>query len=115
MGSSHNIEARFKYHYYNGKYQKNFLGIFLNAFGWSSFSFTLVEECFEDQLKSREDWYLHRYKPILNYLTFSYRDPRQLHKMSPITKSKISLSLRGKKMTLETRMKMSISKSGSKN
>lgn len=67
--------ARLKYHYYLGKIQNNYLGLFLNTFGWSSFSFTLIEQCSEYELKTREDWYLHRFKPLLNYLTFSYRDP----------------------------------------
>lgn len=32
-GSSQNIGARFKYHYYLGKIQNNNLGLFLNTFG----------------------------------------------------------------------------------
>jgi len=114
-GSSKNIGARFKYHYYNGKNQNNFLGLFLNAFGWFYFSFTLIEQCYENKLRTRENWYLYKYKPLLNYLTHSYRDPRKLQVMSPITKRKISVSLIGKTMSLETRKKMSISKRGFKN
>jgi hypothetical protein len=53
----------------------NYLGLFLNTFGWSYFSLTLIEQYPEYELKTREDWYLHRFKPLLNYLTFSYRDP----------------------------------------
>lgn len=52
-GSSKNREVRFLYHYYNGKNQNNFLGLFLNVFGWSSFSFTLIEQCSEDKLRTR--------------------------------------------------------------
>lgn len=114
-GSSKNIGARLKYHYYLGKNQNNYLGLFLNTFGWSSFSFTLIKQCSEDELKTREDWYLYRFKPLLNYLTFSYRDPRKLQVVSPITKIKISTALKGKLMSLETKKKMSASKSGSKN
>jgi len=33
---------------------------------------------FEDKLKVREDWYLQKYIPLLNYLTFSYRNPRNI-------------------------------------
>ena len=32
-GSSSNLGGRFKYHYFNGPYQDNFLGIFLSVFG----------------------------------------------------------------------------------
>lgn len=114
-GPSNNVGARLKYHYYLGKHGNNFLGLFLNTFGWSSFSMTLIEQCSEDKLKVREDWYLQRFKPLLNYLTFSYRDPWKLKILSPITKRKISASLKGKTMSLEARKKMSISKSGSLN
>ena len=43
IGSSKKIGKRIKYDYYNGSIQKNFLGLFLNMFGWSSFSVTLIE------------------------------------------------------------------------
>lgn len=39
-GSSLNIGNRIKYHYYNGGKQKNFLGLFISTFNWSSFSIT---------------------------------------------------------------------------
>lgn len=32
-GSSSNLGMRFKYHYFNGPYQSNFLGLFLKVFG----------------------------------------------------------------------------------
>jgi len=44
-GSSVDLGARFKYHYYNGPKQNNFLGLFLKVFGWSFFSITVVETC----------------------------------------------------------------------
>ena len=34
-GSSSDLGSRFKYHYYNGAKQSNFLGLFLKIFGWS--------------------------------------------------------------------------------
>ena len=114
-GSSKNIGARFKYHYYNGKNKNNLLGLFLKVFDWSNFSFTLIEQCSENKLRIRENWYLDIYKPLLNYLTHSYRDPKIFQRISPMTKRKISASLKGKNMSLETRKKMSISKSGSNN
>jgi group I intron endonuclease len=95
------------------------LGLFLNTFGWSCFSLTLIEQYPEDELKTREDRYLHRFKSLLNYLTFSYRDPsphpRNLQIVLPITKRKISTTLKSKIMSLETKKKMSRSKSGSLN
>lgn len=116
-GSSRNVGSRVKYHFYNGKKQKNFLGLFLNAFTWSSFSITLIEECDINTLKTREDWYLNKFKPLLNFMTRSYTDSRKIYvkSMSPLTKKKISDSLKGRFHTLETREKMSRSKSGRNN
>jgi group I intron endonuclease len=111
-GSSKSIGKRIKYHYYNGSNKNNFLGLLINTFGWSSFSITLVEECDKDKLRDREDWYLNRFKPLLNFLTHSYVDASKLRIMSPITRNKISTALKGKIVTLETREKISKSRSG---
>jgi group I intron endonuclease len=71
LGSSSNLGMRFKYHYYNGPKQRNFLGYFLNSFGWSSFSIIVIEVCTKDKLTERENWYLSKYKPLLNVQTSS--------------------------------------------
>ena len=52
-GSSSNLGIRFKYHWYNGNKQKNFLGVFLSNFGWHNFSITVVEIC-PKELLSRQ-------------------------------------------------------------
>lgn len=114
-GSSVNIGQRIKYHYYNGEKQNNFLGNFIKTFGWSCFSITLIEKCNSNVLSIREDWYLNKFKPLLNYMTKSYADPRKINVMSVFTKEKISKALIGKKHSLMTKKKMSLSKSGSKN
>lgn len=71
FGSSSNIGERIKYHYNNGGKQNNFLSLFISTFNWSSFSVTLVEKCNKNDLKIREDWYLNRFKPLLNFFTSS--------------------------------------------
>ena len=68
FGSSSNLGLRFKYHYFNGSKQKNFLGIFIRIFGWTKFSITVVELCPREYLHSRENWYISRYHPLLNIL-----------------------------------------------
>ena len=65
-GSSSNLGMRFKYHYYNGPKLRNFLGYFLKSFGWSNFSITVIEISSKDNLSVRENWYLNKYKPLLN-------------------------------------------------
>lgn len=114
-GSSSDLGARFKYHYFNGAKQSNFLGLFINVFGWNAFSITVVELCDKNQLYQRENWYLSKFSPLLNVLKISYIDPRQFKTLSPLTRSKISASLTGKKDSEETRTKKSESKIGSKN
>jgi len=44
-GSSNEFGVRFKYHYFNGAKQTNFLALFLRVFGWANFSITVVELC----------------------------------------------------------------------
>lgn len=114
-GSSVNLGARFKYHYFNGNKQLNFLGIFLKQLGWAKFSITVVEICPINQLASRENWYLDRFKPLLNVLTSTSVDPRRTKKPSLLTRSKISAALRGRKDSEATRSKKSETRIGAKN
>lgn len=84
-GSSINLGARFKYHYFNSPFQPNFLGVFLAVFGWSCFSVTVVETCPASDLKTREDWYLSTFMPLLNMLMTSYTSPVSHGSPSAIT------------------------------
>ena len=95
--SSSNLGMRFKYHYYNGPKQRNFLGFFLKTFGWTKFSITVIEVCPKDKLGVRENWYLSKYQPILNVLMSSGEDPRQPGIILRLTQSKISETLIGRK------------------
>ena len=87
-GSSNNIGRRLKYHYYSAKHKKNFLGLFIKVFKWSSFSVTLIEKCSIQKLKCKEDWYLSKFKPLLNFMTSSYVDARNRNKVSLLTRKK---------------------------
>ena len=106
---------RFKYHYFNGPYQYNFLGMFLKVFGWANFSITVIETCSRDMLPERENWYLLTFKPLLNVLTKNSAYPRVTGTMSLLTRSKISATLTGRKDTDATRAKKSASRMGSLN
>lgn len=47
------LGMRFKYHYYNGAKQRNFLGLFIKTFGWENFAITVIEVCSKDKLGVR--------------------------------------------------------------
>lgn len=113
-GSSSNLGIRFKYHYFNGPKQSNFLGLFLSVFGWSNFSITVVEVCPREDLLSRENWYLSYFQPTLNVLTSASVRISQTG-LSMLTRSKISASLLGRKDSEDTRMKKSKSRMGNLN
>jgi len=99
-GSFNNIGRRIKYHYYHTGKQRNFLGNFIEFFGSFSFSVTLIKECSIDKLQIREEWYLNRFKPLLNYRIKSYTNPSKLKVMSMLIKWQISNSLKGKTHSL---------------
>ena len=104
----------FKYHYYNGPKFRNFLGLFLKTFGWSNFSITVVEISPKDKLIIRENWYLAKYKPLLNVHKSAKEDSRRLNSktISLLTRSKISETLKGRKDSDITRTKKSESRKG---
>lgn len=114
-GSSVDLGMRFKYHYFNGPKQGNFLGLFLKTFGWSNFSITVVETCPRDVLLKRENWYLTTFQPLLNVLMSNTEDPRVFGALSLLTRSKISATLTGRKDSDETRAKKSESRKGALN
>ena len=81
---------------------------------WSKFSITVVEVCPRESLRSRENWYLSRYNPLLNVL-MTAGERADLPGLSLLTRSKISLSLTGRKDSEDTRTKKSISRLGELN
>lgn len=113
-GSSSNLGIRFKYHYFNGAKQRNFLGLFLNVFGWDNFSITVVEICPHKQRFCRENWYLSRFQPMLNVL-MSANVRAVSTSISLLTRSKISAALTGSKDSEITRAKKSESRIGNLN
>ena len=106
---------RLKYHYFNGPKKENYLGIFLSVFGWSNFSITIIETCPRADLINLENWYLSRYKPILNILTSSTKFPIVSTSLSPFTRSKISANLTGRVDYKTTKEKKSKARKGALN
>ena len=87
------------------------MALFLKTFGWDQFSVTVVELCSVKNLAVQEDWYLTKYQPMLNFLIKSYSDSRNIF-LSNLTRSKISVTLKGRKATEKTKLKMSLSRIG---
>lgn len=115
-GSSKNLGQRIKYHYTNGKYHDNHLGLAFSFFGLQFFSFTIVELCSTDDLKTREDWYLNTFNPLLNMLTESYMSVNSGNSSSILRNQKISDAIKARgPLSKETKSKMSASKTGNKN
>jgi hemolysin activation/secretion protein len=54
-GSSKNLGARLKYHFYTSPTHNTFLGLFLNTFTWKKFSISIIETCTHNNLKQKED------------------------------------------------------------
>lgn len=73
-----------------------------------------MELCPRKELHSRENWYLTRYHPLLNVLKTAGRRS-QLPVLSLLTRSKISLTLKGRKDSEETKKKKSMSRLGNLN
>lgn len=64
IGSSKNIGQRWKKHLQeikNGKHRNGYLQNAFNKYGFDSFTFSIVEECLEEDLKSREQYYIDLY------------------------------------------------------
>jgi group I intron endonuclease len=116
VGRTTDFASRFKYHYFNSSKQTNFLGTFLNAFGWRCFSITILEVMTPDKLIQREDWYLSTFKPLLNVETSNAgRLLMSSSGPSSLTRSKISMTMMGKKDSDATRAKKSIAMTGVNN
>lgn len=113
-GSSSDIGMRFKYHYFNGPKQNNFLGLFLRVFGWNNFSITVVEVCPRVDLFNRENWYLSRFQPLLNVMTKAGMQP-VLTGLSSLTRAKISAALIGRTDSEARRAKKSRAQKGALN
>lgn len=113
-GSSLNLGERLKYHYYTSPKDPYKLGLFLRTAKWENFSVTIVELCDPKDLASRENYYLQKYRPLLNIL-YSSEEMLRVKYHSEETKEQISKTLTGKTHSLETKLRMSLSRKGDKN
>lgn len=106
IGSSINIHKRWKQHISALKHNKhkNFLlQRIYNKGGNDSLNFYIIEECNKENLIKREQYYIDTYKP---YCNLADANGRHLH--TEETKQK----MRGRIVSLETRIKLSKSHKG---
>ena len=83
-----------------------------NKYGADNFKFEVIEECSEDKLTEREQYWIDYYKGINSIDNYNFRDAGNKGKLSNITKQKLSELNLGKKLTDETKKKISLSNKG---
>ncbi len=77
----------------------------VKEYGWGAFKFEILEECSEDILTEKENFYISTLKPPYNRLFKGCERSQE-------TRQKISETLIGHEVSQETRMKLSKSNSG---
>lgn len=122
IGSSNNIEGRWKSHAY--KSTNKHLRAAIKKYGINNFEFSILMTCDPDSLLDNEQHYMDKYSPkynaskiagkvgklskkIWNKISALQRARMTGSKLPEETKAKISASLKGVKKSKETREKMS--------
>lgn len=106
IGSSNNLSMRLKNYYYLSRLLDNrYISKSINKYGHNYFSIFILETCKEESILDREQYYINLYKPEYNILQKAGNSLGYKHTES--NKLKISLSKKGKKMSLETRQLLS--------
>lgn len=139
IGQAINIESRWKTHRYmlrNNKHENSHLQHSWNKYGEKSFIFSIIEECENEQLTEREQYWIDYYGGINSVNTYNNRDAGSHGAHSQEAKDKISKAGKGRRIygrtvsdegkkslseahkgiipTQETREKMSMSQKGRK-
>ena len=140
IGQAINIHSRLRDHkecLYGNRHANEHLQNAWNKYGSDAFEFSIIEECEEDKLTEREQYWIDYYGGINSDKTYNQRDAGSHGKHSDESKLKISLSQKGiskspgrkvseygKKIlseshmgiipSLETRKKMSLAQKGRK-
>lgn len=113
IGSAKNFRVRWKQHLRelkNGDHHSTHLQNAWNKYDPQSFSFGILEECAEENLLEREQFYLDTMKPwdtTIGYNISKTAGSCLGVKRSTETKQKMSDSRKGKRFSQETREKMS--------
>ena len=116
VGSAVSLSKRFSVYFSNksvnevlSRSKSKILSALLK-YGYSAFRLEILEECDSNQTIDREQYYLDFLKPEYNILSVASSSLGKLH--SEETKSKISITLKGRSLSEETKEKMSITRTG---
>lgn len=102
IGQTHDFEYRMKGH---KKKPAPKMREDVEKYGWDAFKFEIIEECSENVLTERENFYISTLKPPYNSVFKGFERSQE-------TRKKISETLMGHEVSQETRMKLSKSNSG---
>lgn len=118
IGQSVDIKARFRKHksyLTNNSHNNEHLQASWNLYGEDNFRFYVLEECSEDKLDDREIYYISELMVIDEQFGYNIEPGGSKHKhLSEKTKSKISVALTGRKLSLEHVEKIASSNRGLK-
>lgn len=100
IGQSINIKCRFDSHKSNLK-NNHHSNIYLqnawNKYGEENFKFEILEECTENKLDEREQYWLNFYGGLNSDNNYNFREPLSPGRMSIISRKRMSLARLGKK------------------
>ena len=110
IGQAVDIEKRLEGHKRNlrGNYHINkHLQNAWNKYGEENFKFEIIEECEEDKLTEREQYWIDYYGGINDIINYNLRDADMRGHLSEETKMKMSEYWKGRTFSIETKRKMS--------
>lgn len=115
IGQSLNITQRWKEHKYslvNNVHINEYLQRSWNKYGEEAFKFEIIEECAEDELTQREQYWIDYYGGLNSFNNYNLRDADKCGRLSNATIQKRSESRKGFKHSVETKQTMSKSHIG---
>lgn len=118
IGQSKNINERIRKHKESLKYNHHFnkhLQRSWNKYGENNFKFNVIDICDYELLNDKEQFYINKYNSMNSNCGYNKESGGKVKKLSDETKIKISLSRIGMKISEDTRKKMSLSHIGENN
>lgn len=115
IGQTTDVDLRYKEHFShlkNNCHQNSHLQNAWNKYGQDCFEFLIVEECSEDNLTEREQYWIDYYGGVSSKNTYNIREAGSKGRHSEETKIKLRNAHLGKSVSLETRQKISKAQKG---
>lgn len=116
IGQSNNIYYRWTNHIWclnNNKHDNSYLQNSWNKYGQENFIFSILEQCNTNCIDEKEKYYIDLYKTLIDSNGYNLDSGGNNNKQhSEITKKKISKAHIGKKLSEETKIKISINRTG---